>query len=66
MEEKELLKLAQISEISKALEKHLELFEGDTDQLGGALSMALNMAMENKSGELSGLKKNAVVRVSFF
>lgn len=66
MEEKELLKLAQISEISKALEKHLELFEGDTNQLGGALSMALNKAMESKSGELSGLKKNAVVRVTFF
>lgn len=66
MEEKELLKLAQISEISKALERHLELFEGDTEQLGGALSMALNKAMENKSGELSGLKKNAVVRVTFF
>jgi len=66
MEEKELLKLAQISEISKALERHLELFEGDTEQLGGALSMALNNAMENKSGELSGLKKNAVVRVTFF
>ena len=66
MEEKELLKLAQISEISKALERHLELFEGDTEQLGGALSMALNKAMKNKSGELSGLKKNAVVRVTFF
>ena len=66
MEEKELLKPAQISEISKALERHLELFEGDTEQLGGALSMALNNAMENKSGELSGLKKNAVVRVTFF
>ena len=66
MKEKEIEKLAQISEISRALEKHLELFEGDTEQLGGALSMALNKAMENKSGELSGLKKNAVVRVTFF
>lgn len=66
MKEKEIEKLAQISEISRALEKHLELFEGDTEQLGGALSLALNKAMENKAGELSGLKKNAVVRVTFF
>ena len=66
MEAKEIEKLAQISEISRALEKHLELFEGDTEQLGGALSLALNKAMENKSGELSGLKKNAIVTVKLF
>jgi len=66
MNEKEVLKLTQIIIISKALEKHLELFEGDTEQLGGALSMALNHAMENKSGELSGLKKNAIVTVKLF
>jgi len=66
MEAKEIEKLAQISDISRAIERHLELFEGDTEQLGGALSLALNKAMKNKSGELSALKKNAVVRVNFF
>jgi hypothetical protein len=66
MEAKEIEKLAQISDISRAIERHLELFEGDTEQLEGALSMALKIALERKMGELSGLKKYAIVRVNFF
>lgn len=59
-------KLESIVDISRAIEKHLELFQGETELLEGALSMALNIAIERKMGELAGLKKNAIVTVELF
>lgn len=53
MKEKEIKKLVQIAEISRAIEKHLESFQGETEQLEGALTMAVNMAT----------KKNAIVKI---
>ena len=66
MEAREIGKLAQINEISRAIEKHLDLFNGDTAQLDGALSIALNMAMERRSLQDLGLKKSAIVTVKLF
>ena len=60
---KEIEKFSQIIDISKAIAKHIEIFDGETEQLEGALSLALNNALKKSKGTDA---KNAVVDVRFF
>lgn len=60
---KEMHKFSQIIDISKAIAKHIEIFDGETEQIQGALSLALNNAL--KKAKVSDAR-NAVVDVRFF
>jgi hypothetical protein len=66
---KEIKKLSQITDISNAIFEHIENFDGETEQLEGALSLAVTQALRRADVEnilRIPLITNAVVTVKLF
>ena len=66
---KEIKKLSQITDISNAIFEHIENFDGETEQLEGALSLAVTQALRKADVEnilRIPLITNAVVTVKLF
>ena len=61
MSNEELNKLATIAKLANAIEDFVDA-NGSVDQIDGALSMALNIALSKVSED----KKSAIVNVKFF
>lgn len=58
--------LAQVGDISKAIEEHIELF-GGIEQLEGALTMAVSIALRNKGiTREDGKAKSGLVNLTIF
>lgn len=58
--------LAQIGDISKAIEEHIELF-GGVEQLEGALTMAVSIALRKKGiTREDGKTKSGLVNLTIF
>ena len=66
---KEIEKFSQIIDVSNAIYKHIENFDGETEQLEGALSLAVTQALRKADVEnilRIPLITNAVVTVELF
>ena len=66
---KEIEKFSQIIDVSNAIYKHIENFDGETEQLEGALSLAVTQALRKADVEnilRIPLITNAVVTVKLF
>lgn len=66
---KEIEKFSQIIDVSNAIYKHIENFDGETEQLEGALSLAVTQAL--RKADLENILRipvitNAVVTVELF
>jgi len=66
---KEIEKFSQIIDVSNAIYKHIENFDGETEQLEGALSLAVTQAL--RKADVENILRipvitNAVVTVELF
>jgi hypothetical protein len=66
---KEIEKFSQIIDVSNAIYKHIEIFDGETEQLEGALSLAVTQAL--RKADVENILRipvitNAVVTVELF
>jgi hypothetical protein len=66
---KEIEKFSQIIDVSNAIYKHIEKFDGETEQLEGALSLAVTQAL--RKADVENILRipvitNAVVTVELF
>jgi len=66
---KEIEKFSQIIDVSNAIYKHIENFDGETEQLEGALSLAVTRAL--RKADVENILRipvitNAVVTVELF
>jgi hypothetical protein len=66
---KEIEKFSQIIDVSNAIHKHIEIFDGETEQLEGALSLAVTQAL--RKADVENILRipvitNAVVTVELF